>query len=89
MLLWSRIVVLAPPGSTLERLWAYALLAGAVVMAAFTAMTWSRSWIKNEDDDEIVCRKYHPRGFVFSQLLQIAAVAILVFVGLRALDGWK
>jgi hypothetical protein len=75
--------------STLERLWAYALLAGAVAMAAFTVLTWSRGWIKNEDDDEIVYRKDHPRSFAFAQLLQIAGIAILVFVGLRALDGWK
>ena len=75
--------------STLERLWAYALLTGAAAMAVFTVVTWSRGWIRNEEEGEIVYRKDHPRSFAFMQLLQIAGVAILLFVGLRALDGWK
>ena len=75
--------------STLERLWAYALLTGAAAMAVFTVLTWSRGWIRNEEEGEVVQRKDHPRSFAFMQLLQIAGVAILLFVGLRALDGWK
>ena len=75
--------------STLERLWAYALLAGAAAMAVFTVVTWRRGWIRNEEDNETVYRKDHPRSFVFLQLLQIGGVAILLWVGLRALGGWK
>jgi hypothetical protein len=75
--------------STLEQFWAYALLTGAAAMAVFTVRTWSRGWIRNDEDDEIVYRKDHPRSFVFLQLLQLAAVAILLFVGLGALQGWN
>ena len=74
--------------SLLEQLWAYALLAGAAAMAVYTVLSRSRGWIRNEED-EIVHRKDHPRTFAFMQLLQIAAVAILLFVGLDALHGWK
>jgi len=48
--------------STLERLWAYALLTGAAAMAVFTVVTWSRGWIRNEEEGEIVYRKDHPRS---------------------------
>jgi len=75
--------------STLEQLWAYALLAGAGAMAVYTALSWSRGWIRNDEDDTIVHRKDHPRSFAFMQVLQIVAVAILLFVGLGALHGWK
>jgi hypothetical protein len=75
--------------STLEQFWAYALLAGAAAMAVFTVLTWSRGWIRNDEEDEIVHRKDHPRSFIFLQLLQIAAVVILLFVGLRTLQGWN
>ena len=74
---------------TLEKLWAYALLAGAVAMAAFTVLTWSRGWIRNEEDNETIHRREHPRSFAFLQLLQILSVAVLLFVGLNALGGWK
>ena len=75
--------------STLERLWAYALLAGAVAMAVFTLRSWSRGWIRNDEDNEIVHSKDNSRSFAFLQLLQIVSVAILLYVGLRVLDGWK
>ena len=75
--------------STLERLWAYALLAGAAAMAVFAVRSWSRGWIRNDEDNETVYRKDHPRSFAFLQLLQIASVAILLYAGLRVLDGWK
>jgi hypothetical protein len=75
--------------STLEQFWAYALLTGAAAMAVFAVRTWSRGWIRNDEENEIVHRKDHPRSFVFLQLLQIAAVAILLFVGLHALQGWN
>ena len=68
-----------------ERLWAYALLAGAVALAAFTVLTWSRGWIRNDEENEIVYRKNNPRSFAFMQLLQIIGVAILLFTGWRAL----
>jgi hypothetical protein len=75
--------------STLEQLWAYALLTGAAAMAVFTVLTWRRGWVRNEEDNETVYRKDHPRSFVFVQLLQIVGVAILLYVGLRGLQGWK
>ena len=75
--------------STLEQLWGYALLTGAAAMAVFTVGTGRRGWVRNEEDDEIVYRKDHPRSFVFLQLFQIAGVAILLFVGLGQLRGWK
>ena len=74
---------------TLEKLWAYALLAGAVAMAVFTFVTWRRGWIRNEEDKETVYRKDHPRSFAFLQFLQIVSVAVLLFVGLNALGGWR
>jgi hypothetical protein len=58
-------------------------------MAVYTVLTWRRGWVRNEEDDEIVYRKDHPRSFAFVQLLQIVGVAILLYVGLRALQGWK
>ena len=75
--------------STLEQLWGYALLTGAAAKAVFTVVTWRRGWVRNEEDDEIVYHKDHPRSFVFLQLFQIAGVAILLFVGLGQLRGWK
>ena len=58
-------------------------------MAAFTVLTWSRGWIRNEEDNETIHRREHPRSFAFLQLLQILSVAVLLFVGLNALGGWK
>ena len=58
-------------------------------MAVYTVLTWRRGWIRNEEDDETVHRRDHPRSFAFMQLLQVAGVAILLFTGLRALQGWK
>jgi len=75
--------------AVLERLWAYALLAGAVVMAVYTLRTWSRGWIHNEEDNETITRKDQPRSFAFAQLLQIISVMILVYAGWRGLSGWK
>jgi hypothetical protein len=58
-------------------------------MAVYAVLTWRRGWIRNEEDDETVHRRDHPRSFAFMQLLQVAGVAILLFTGLRALQGWK
>ncbi|HJS45358.1 MAG TPA: hypothetical protein VJ753_03055 [Rhizomicrobium sp.] len=68
--------------SMLERLWAYALLAGAAAMAVYTVLTWSRGWIWNQEEDEIVYRKDHPRGFAFAQLLQLSSYW-------SSVQGWK
>jgi hypothetical protein len=75
--------------SLLEQLWAYALLAGAAAMAMYTVLSWSRGWIRDDEEDTIIYRKDHPRSFAFMQLLQIVAIATLLFVGLGALHGWK
>jgi hypothetical protein len=74
--------------STAELLWGYILLAGAAAMAGFTVLTRHRRWARNEDG-EIHHQKDHPRAFLFTQALQVASVALLVYLGLRALDGWK
>jgi hypothetical protein len=58
-------------------------------MAVYAFVTWQRGWIRNEEDSETVYRKDHPRSFVFLQFLQIVGVAILLWTGLRALQGWK
>jgi len=55
----------------------------------YAFVTWQRGWIRNEEDSETVYRKDHPRSFVFLQFLQIVGVAILLWTGLRALQGWK
>jgi len=34
-------------------------------MAVFTLRSWSRGWIRNDEDNEIVYRKDHPRSFAF------------------------
>ncbi|HEX4636363.1 MAG TPA: hypothetical protein VH189_09290 [Rhizomicrobium sp.] len=73
----------------LEQLWALFLLGGAAAMALFTLQTWSRGWIRNEEDNETITRKDHPRSFAFLQLLQVLGVAILLYAGLQALHGWK
>ena len=73
---------------TAELLWGYFLLAGAAAMAGFTVLTQIRRWARNEDG-EIHHQKDHPPAFLFTQALQVASVALLVYLGLRALDGWK
>jgi predicted RNA-binding protein len=74
--------------STAELLWGCFILAGAAAMAGYTVLTQTRGWAKDEDG-EIHQRDDRPRAFLFTQLLQVASVAVLVYVGVRALDGWK
>ena len=57
-------------------------------MALVQIRTWRRGWFRDEDG-VVFHRKDHPRSFVFNDLLGVASVAILVYLGLGALNGWK
>jgi hypothetical protein len=73
---------------TFERLWPYLMFAAALVMALAAARTHLRGWLKDEDG-VIYHRKDHPRSFLVNELLGVASVAILIYVGFGALYGWK
>ena len=73
---------------TLEGLWPYFLFGAAVVMAAAAIRTHLRGWIRDEDG-VIRYRKDHPRAFLITELLGVAGVVILIYVGLGALYGWE
>jgi hypothetical protein len=74
--------------TTLEKLWPYFLFACAAVMTGYTILTAIRGRVKDEDGG-IHHRDAAPRAFIFTQLLQIAGIAILIYVGFGALKGWK
>lgn len=72
----------------IERLWPYLFFVAAVAMAVFTAFTSIRGWIKDEDG-EIHHRSDGPRAFLFMQALQLASVVLLLFLGVKAFNGWN
>lgn len=73
---------------SLERLWAYLFFVGAFAMMVAMARTAIRGWAK--DEDRVVhYRDEGPLAFMFMQALQLASVALLIALGIKALDGWK
>jgi hypothetical protein len=74
---------------TLELLFGYALLAGAVAMVVATARTARRGWIVDEDG-ETQRREDAPKLWRTMQLFQVASVLVLVLTGLGVLGllGW-
>jgi hypothetical protein len=73
---------------TFERIWPWLLFAGAGVLTLAVIRTWRRGWLKDEDG-VVFHRKDHPRSFLVNDLLGVASVAIMIYVGFGALNGWK
>ena len=73
---------------TLESLWPYFLFAVAAVLALAVIRTHLRGWFRDEDG-EIHHRKGHPRAFLVNELLGVACVLIVIYVGFGALYGWE
>ena len=72
----------------LERIWPYLFFAGAAAMVIFMVRTALRGWIKDEDG-EVHHREDGPISFMFAQGLQLASVFLLLFLGVKALNGWN
>ena len=74
---------------TLDLLFGYAILAGAVAMVVATVRTARRGWVIDEDG-ETHRRETAPGLWRTMQVFQLASVAVLVLTGLGVLGylGW-
>jgi hypothetical protein len=69
-------------------IWPYLMFAAAAVMAAAALRTHLRGWVKDEEG-VVYHREDHPRSFLVTELLGIASVGILIYVGFGAMYGWE
>lgn len=75
---------------TLEQLFGYAILAGAVPMSWTIVRDARRGWVYDDEDDVTYRRRERPWVFVVHHGLQLALLAVLVLTGLGVLGflGW-